>query len=183
MQQKVDLQKSNKPQNGTKEGSPGEGKRDLAGTAVDLLPLEKNNPDHVGMMYKVRTHSEVDKYLSGNPPNSFLDHVKYLHGVKENKRFYLISYATQLCGYCQATWGDDHVELGWALHPDYWGKGLGDSAIGSLLALVKPEALKKSILLFVRKDNSKAIHLYHKHGFKITREDVEKNEYVMEYFS
>ena len=34
---------------------------------INLKALDVNNPDEVGLMYKIRKHPKVDFYLSGNP--------------------------------------------------------------------------------------------------------------------
>ena len=143
---------------------------------VELIPLDLNNPDHVGCLFKVRTHPRVAEMMPGAPPCSFLDHVRYLYGVKD-KVFALIQVERQLCGYCQRTERKEERELGWALHPDYWGRGIGKAAVAQWVE----ESRGKPLMLTVQKNNPVALGLYQSRGFCITEE--RENSYVMYYQS
>lgn len=149
---------------------------------VKLISLDINNPDHVGLMFKVRTHPDVDKFLSGKPPQNFLEHVKYLYGVGAAKRFFIVVANDQLCGYCQITPRQDNTETGWALHPDWWGKKVGSQAVAQLVNIIKQDPILKNkpIVLVVKKDNPRAVKLYKNHRFSITRENAAGDEYLME---
>lgn len=148
---------------------------------LSLIHLDKSNPDHLAMMYSVRTHPEVDRYLRGSPPASFFDHVNYLRRVGPHKKFYLIQVETLLCGYCQLTVSEDQVEIGMALHPNHCSKGIGTRAMPLLLELAQQdeEMSHKSFILFVKKDNSRAIALYAKYDFKRIGNENEHGEYLM----
>lgn len=149
---------------------------------VKLIALDINNPDHIVLMYKVRTHPEVDKFLSGKPPQNFLEHVKYLYGVGTSKRFYVIAANNVLCGYCQLTPRQDNTETGWCLHPDWWGKKIGSQAVEQLVDIVKQDPIlkHKPVMLVVKTDNPRAVKLYKNHGFVITKENAAESEYIME---
>lgn len=146
-----------------------------------LIELDKNNADHLGIMYSVRTHPDVDRYLRGAPPARFEDHVNYLRRVGPHKKFYLVQIESLLSGYCQLTLSDNQVEIGMALHPDYCNKGIGSMALALLLARLQEdeETKNKSVILFVKKDNPRAIALYHKYGFQIIGNENEYGEYLM----
>lgn len=151
---------------------------------IKLVPLEQNNPDHLTLMYTVRTHPDVDKHLCGPPPANFSAHVRYLaEAVKNGKKlFFLICYEEHLCGYCHVTFQDEILELGWALHPDWWRKGIGKRSIALLIGHLQESGLSegKVLRLIVKKDNIHASSLYKKSGFVILRE-TENQEYLMQY--
>ncbi len=144
---------------------------------IELTPLDLNNAKHMGCMFNVRTHPSVCTFMPGSPPKNFLEHVQYLYNVK-NKVFFLIGNEEELFGYCQATFGLEEIELGWAIAPQYWGKGIGTEAVRQLIETVLPHG--KRIVLYVRKNNPRAIALYKKYNFKITEERESTEDYKME---
>lgn len=148
---------------------------------TNLIDLDKNNHDHLITMYSVRTHPDVDQYLRGTPPANFVDHVNYLCRVGSHKKFYLIEVDSLLGGYCQLTLTNDYVEVGMALHPDYCNKGIGTTAMSLLLSRVQqdPEVSAKPLILFVKKDNLRAIALYRKYGFQCVGNENEYGEFLM----
>lgn len=148
---------------------------------VRLIELDQNNQVHLNVMYSVRSNPDVDRYLRGCPPTNFDSHVSYLQNVGSLKKFYLIEVNTSLSGYCQLTVSDVQVEIGMALHPDYYSKGIGSVAMSKLLNLLQnnEEFKNKSLILFVKKDNLRAISLYTKYGFMRKGEENEHGEYLM----
>jgi len=144
-----------------------------------LVPLDQNNPDHVGWLYKVRTHPEVASHFFAPPPAKFIDHVQFLAKcmTTQERDFFIVYANDQMAGYCQIINHPDHLEVGFALHPDWQGKGIGSASVQLLLAHIKPSSSGKSITLIVKKDNARAIKLYEKYGFVITNE--KENELSM----
>lgn len=145
---------------------------------VELIPLDLNSPEHIGCLYHVRTHPSVSQYLLGAIPQNFLAHTEYLYKVK-NKDFFLLKLNDQLCGYCHRTHLEKEIELGWAIHPDHWGKGLGNASVADLVS--RTLSLSKPIVLCVQKNNPRALKLYQKHHFVIVEES--ENTYKMIYDS
>lgn len=148
---------------------------------VSLAALDKNNDAHLSIMYTVRTHPEVDRHLRGSPPANFDTHVNYLKKVGPHKRFYVVQFENALCGYCQLTLSDAHVEIGMALHPDFCNKGIGSKAMSQLLEILQGdvETSPKPVILYVKNDNPRAIALYQKHHFKCEGAVNEYGEYLM----
>ena len=68
------------------------------------------------------------------------------------------------------------AELGITVHDDYQNQGLGTIMINHLLEIAQKKKLKK-IYLRVDTNNSRAIHVYEKRGFKIEAK-LEKEDYV-----
>lgn len=145
---------------------------------VELVGLDLNNPDHVGCMYKVRTHPDVDRNLNAAPPKNLLEHTQYLYRVK-NKQFFIILADHVCCGYCQCSFSDEEIELGWAIHPDYWGRGVGSYAVQRLIDLMLP--YHKDLVLVVKKNNQRAIALYRKHHFSMVGSYQDDIQYKMKY--
>jgi RimJ/RimL family protein N-acetyltransferase len=143
-----------------------------------LLPLNKQNETHLQLMYEVRTHPAVASRLSGIPPADYKQHLHYLTNIT-NKTFFIIIADHIPCGYCQATTKQNEIELGWALHPTWWGKSIGSTAVKLLIDHAKKHYPSHSIYLTVKKDNPAAIHIYKKNGFIIQNTDSLHEEYIM----
>jgi ribosomal protein S18 acetylase RimI-like enzyme len=150
---------------------------------INLIELDTANQNHLITMYSVRTHSQVVPFLRGAPPPDFSSHVHYFRSLGPHKKFFLVQSESSLCGYCQLTFADTHVEIGMALHPDFCNQGIGSIALSQLLKVLfqNDKAQNKSIILFVKKDNFRAIALYSKSGFKRVGNENEYGEYLMEF--
>ncbi len=149
---------------------------------VELIAFDTKDESHVHTLYSVRTHPQVVPFLRGPPPPDFSRHVEYLRKLPSQKRFFVVRLGASLCGYCQLTYDPAHVEIGMALHPDFWDRGIGFQALSCLLEFLHSEkAPNRAILLFVKKSNLRAISLYKKHGFKQQGEENEQAEYLMSY--
>lgn len=148
---------------------------------ISLVELDRSQPAHLEIMYAVRSHPEVAKYLRGNPPATFDSHINYLQRVRGQKQFFVVMAGMDPCGYCQLTPTQDSIEIGMALHPDYSNKGIGSKALALLLMFVQKNdsAKKKPLILYVKKDNARAIALYNKFGFQTLSEN-EFNEFLMQ---
>lgn len=140
---------------------------------ITLIPLNHNNPDHVGWLYKVRTHPEVASHFFSPPPEKFIDHIQFLAKclATRERDFFIVYAGDQMSGYCQIIHRPDNLEVGFALHPDWQGKGIGSVSVQLLLDHIKSFSSGKSITLIVKKDNLRAIKLYEKCGFVIIHEN------------
>ena len=56
--------------------------------------------------------------------------------------------------------------IGLCIQKEFWNQGIGTLLMESLIKFAKEEAKSKIVSLAVRSDNSRAIHLYKKFGFK-----------------
>ncbi len=56
-------------------------------------------------------------------------------------------------------------EFGVSVLKEYWGLGIGNAMIVEMFEWAKVSKVVRKINLMVRSDNSKAVHLYEKHGF------------------
>jgi len=128
-------------------------------------------------MFLVRSHPAVSQFMPGSPPANFLQHTQYLYNVK-NKLFFIVYEEETPCGYAQCTFSGEEIELGWALHPDYWGKGIGTTAVQQLVDVIA--AHNKRIVLYVQKNNPRALAIYQKQGFSLLEKGTDEKQYKME---
>jgi RimJ/RimL family protein N-acetyltransferase len=128
---------------------------------MKLINVTKENMEFI---YRVRSHPEVDKYLLGAPPANLREHGKFM-GQNMGRFRILWDDIFGKIGYAQIRQLKPNMaEIGFCLHPDFQGKGFGVT----LVELTIKEAKKANdfIVLFVHEDNSRAIKLYNKLGFK-----------------
>jgi ribosomal protein S18 acetylase RimI-like enzyme len=145
------------------------------------LELRLLNPSDLGdllFMYEVRRCKDVASQLLGDPPKSLEEHEAYLKKSHLTTRhFYIICAELKRVGYCQATLDGKDVELGWAIHPDYQGKGYGKGAVNMLVDVYKSQ---KRLVLYVKATNKKAVSIYTQAGFESleTRKGIIKMIYT-----
>lgn len=152
---------------------------------VRLVRVNPENPLHVSFMWNVRTDPRVDEHLTGDPPDKFYKHAKYLYDKSGVKAFFIImNNKDEACGYCQIDLIGKEHEVGFALKPDFWGQGIGTEATKELVKWVKdwndkisnrigsngkpvndPRKSIPKLVLYVKEDNARAIKVYEKCGF------------------
>lgn len=141
---------------------------------VKLVRVEDNDANRISFIWEVRTNIEVDKFLNGEPPKSFTEHVNYLNSKRNEKAFFVIECDGEFCGYCQIdTVGEP--ECGWAILPQFWGKGIGGQSVEELASWCRGwnnaferngyETRWDNLILYVKEDNHRAIRVYEKNGF------------------
>jgi len=122
-------------------------------------------------LYKTRRHVEVDNMLSGKPPQSMEQHLSYISAVQNKTRWIYVAFLKKnesMVGYSQIyDLKKETVEIGFAIHPDYQGMGHGKSLILNTISKSKEKFSDKKIILYVLKNNHRAIHLYKGLGFVV----------------
>lgn len=100
-----------------------------------------------------------------NADNYPLSLRSFYYHIKHNPIF-VYQITDQIVGYCLWFTRPSHFRLySIGVLPDYRGQGIADQ----LLAYAFSELPNKAFRLEVRVDNPKAIQLYQKHGFRITK--------------
>jgi RimJ/RimL family protein N-acetyltransferase len=138
-----------------------------------LQELNLKHNDELRIIYEIRSNSEIDKWLVGDPPKSFEEHKKYIIN-RTNEKFYIInelaglfsnhSYTTKYVpiGYCSYIEFYDEIEIGLKIIPKWQNRGYGSEALQKLLEII---GFGRKIVLGVFENNERAIHLYKKFGF------------------
>lgn len=118
-------------------------------------------------------HHEIDKVigiwlLASASAHDFIDVSYWQENAQAMKETYIPSSETWVCK------ASDHEVVGFIslvdqwlasifVHPDMQRKGIG------ALLLEKAKQLRDELTLTVYEKNSRAVHFYHKHGFKTER--------------
>lgn len=102
--------------------------------------------------------------------------------IQEGKKEHIIGSAT-LSFYPQKIYSHK-ADLGITVHDEYQNLGLGTAMVNNLLEIAKKKELKK-VHLRVSSNNTRAIHVYEKCGFKMEarfeKERFQEGKYIDEY--
>jgi len=147
-----------------------------------MLNLAKSIPE-LHFLYKTRQHPDVDKMLSGDPPESMDQHMRYMDAVQDKTRWIYIASIRDdvknnefLVGYSHIyDVTEKTVTVGFTIHPEKQGNGYGKDLVIKTISKAKEKFPDKKLILSVLRNNSKAIHIYKKLGF------VEKNTAIEDF--
>jgi len=131
-----------------------------------------NYDEDYRFLYDTRTHPDIDKMLSGEPPQNYEQHLGYLDKVLNKTRWIYVALDDNIkIGYSQIyDVTDTHLEVGFAIHPNFQGKGYGKDLVIKTIEKAEEQFPNKKIVLYVKINNPKAIHIYEKFGFKKIKE-------------
>lgn len=135
------------------------------GETMDLR-LASDNEDLL-FLFNTRRHPEVDKMLTGSAPQDYTQHLNYISKVQGKTKWLFVAFSDANCvGYGQVyDVTDSHLEVGFVIHPDYQGKGFGKEIVKATIARALELFPNRKVVLYVRKDNDRAVHIYRKLGF------------------
>ena len=119
-------------------------------------------------LYTTRTHPDVDPMLTGRAPSDLSEHLRYISKVQEKSKWIFVSIVDDAAvGYSQIyDVTKNKLEVGFVIHPDYQGRGLGKQIVKITIEKSKDLFPNRSITLYVKEDNIKAIYIYQSFGFK-----------------
>jgi len=133
-----------------------------------FLQIDLRSPIDTGFLFNTRSHPDVCRYLLGQPPVSYSDHMKWLKSnVPEKRKIFILRVDGKLVGYCQAYDFIDKetVEVGFVVHPDFQRRGYGKIMTREIIAWLRRQMSDRKIILYVLVGNKRAISLYGKYGF------------------
>lgn len=137
----------------------------------ELLRFEQidlGNDTEVKFLFATRAHPEVSKFLLGKAPESYKEHESWLRqNVPSRRRMFLLSSGETYYGYCHAYdyLNKDTVEIGFVVYPSFQGRGYGHIMVKGLVDWLRENMSDRTIILYVKPGNDKAVSLYLKHGF------------------
>ena len=146
-----------------------------------ILKLAKEEDD-LRFLYNTRIHSKVAEMLNGNPPQSLEEHLNYINKVQEKDRWIYIAYNNDIrIGYGQIyNLTLSNVEVGFVIHPDFQGKGFGKELVLEIVNKTKKKFGDRTVYLYVKENNLKAIHIYKSLGFNEIMEFKKEDNIYME---
>ncbi len=158
------------------------------------LLLREVVPSDVNEVFVQRSHPEIRKYVQKPAAKNVDEASAFIEKIalqKNNKE--AIHWAITLSGQDKligsvCLWNinsrDQKAELGYSLHPDYFGKGIMNETLKAILAYGYTRMGLKMIDAYTRKNNLPSINLLERQGFKrnllfekehVSREELEYN--------
>ena len=138
---------------------------------ITLEPLDVWDKDMVVFVYRTRCHKEVSRCLFGLPPANLKAHWDWLvENVPSKRLMYILKCDGKPAGYCHAYNFENnhgHIEVGFAIHPDFQGQGLAHVMVEKLVERISKIMPDRCVQLYVQADNHRAVSLYQKHGFEM----------------
>ncbi len=131
------------------------------------LRLAKDKEDLI-FLYNTRRDESISKMLTGSPPEDYESHIKYIDRVQEKIRWIFIAFnEKERVGYCQIyDVCEKKLEVGFVVSSKFQGNGYGKKIVKETILKAKELFPERKIVLYVKKNNVKAIHIYKKQGFK-----------------
>ena len=145
---------------------------------VSSLFLNIAKSEHeIQFLYQTRKNPEIDSMLSGDPPENMSQHKDFISKVQGKTRWIYVAKVRNIIkgnqvepivGYSQVySVTDMTVEIGFAVHPKYQGQGHGKDLVLKTISKAENMFPDKTVILYVLRNNKKAIHIYEKLGFTI----------------
>lgn len=127
-----------------------------------------SSPEDILFLYNSRTNPEVSAMLTGQPPATFEQHLSFFEKNQNKSRYIYIAFCGEdRVGYSQIyAITNSQLEVGFVVHPSFQGKGYGKDLVLRTIEKARSLYPNKEIVLYVKSDNSKAVHIYQNMGFR-----------------
>lgn len=153
------------------EGETGDGK------AVELVPLDPENEEHVGVWARIRNEPTVRAtapYGSPTPPSRAREEIEARH--EAGKTVCAMRADDTVVGWGGVSIHDDRARVakpGGHVLPEYQGNGYGTALLRLVTAYAFDELNAKVVRGETQANNDVALHIFEELGF--TREGVKRN--------
>lgn len=140
---------------------------------MELIDFDIKKYGHIFCMYCTRKDPKVSANLFGNPPNSIYEHRKWLYSQEGKRKIFIIRAFETYVGYCHIyNITINKLEVGWAIHPLFHGKGIGRFSVRELLKKCNELYPNHDVELFVKSSNFPAIKIYEDNGFYVMESTI-----------
>ncbi len=143
---------------------------------TDRLILRKMLVSDYRDMYDYSVRPETSKYLLWSPhesPRFSKKYLAYVQGEYREGRFYDFALEDQktgkmigTCGFTSFDLENNAAEVGYVLHPDYWGKGLAPEALKRLMRFGFSELRLHRLVARIMEENTASKRVAEKCGFR-----------------
>lgn len=138
------------------------------------LTLRKLSPRDAADMFDYAKREDVTRYLTWNPHPDVAyskEYLEYLQGRYAGGMFYdwgILDKASGkmigTCGFTAFNCTHDKAEVGYVIHPDYWGKGLAAEALAKVIEFGFRELRLHRIEAKFMKENARSLRVMEKVG-------------------
>lgn len=144
----------------------------MLATKVDLsseFKFIKAEKEHWSIVFDIRNHPEIRKYLVNKTEINIDDHKKYYNAYLKNDYYiiWLLVYDNKFIGYSDIKVNKDkkNIEFGFKILPEFHGIKAGSYSINNMINRYKYLFEDYDVILTVYSDNIRAIKAYEKYGF------------------
>lgn len=141
---------------------------------TERLTLRKLTPRDAQDMFDYAHRADVTRYLTWSPHPDVRysrEYLEYLQGRYAGGMYYdwgVIDRSTGkmigTCGFTSFNCTHDKAEIGYVLHPDYWGKGLAAEAVKKILDFGFEKLRLHRIEAKFMKENDRSLRVMEKVG-------------------
>lgn len=141
---------------------------------TERLTLRKLTPRDAQDMFDYAHRADVTRYLTWSPHPDVCysrEYLEYLQGRYAGGMYYdwgVIDRSTGkmigTCGFTSFNCTHDKAEIGYVLHPDYWGKGLAAEAVKKILDFGFEKLRLHRIEAKFMKENARSLRVMEKVG-------------------
>lgn len=141
---------------------------------TERLTLRKLTPRDAQDMFDYAHRADVTRYLTWSPHPDVRysrEYLEYLQGRYAGGMYYdwgVIDRSTGkmigTCGFTSFNCTHDKAEIGYVLHPDYWGKGLAAEAVKKILDFGFEKLRLHRIEAKFMKENARSLRVMEKVG-------------------
>jgi RimJ/RimL family protein N-acetyltransferase len=148
---------------------------------TERLIIRQFTPEDLPALIKSRTDPRVSKYLGG-------EQMQNPEALKTRLDFYIGCYETHGFGTCAMIWKEsgeligasglqplensEHIEVGYSLSYDFWGKGLATECAKAWLEFGFNNAGLDRIVAVAQPENKASRHVMEKLGMKFEKNEV-----------
>lgn len=152
---------------------------------TERLHLKNIGSDDREFIYKQFTNDDVNKYLYDEEPLNDIngaDKIISFYNEPEPRnqhRWILVRKADgekmATCGFHCWDRANNYCELGYDMHPDFWGNGYMTEAVTAIIAFAKSQMSVKKIDAHIYIDNVKSENVAKRQGFVLSGEKINYN--------
>ena len=147
------------------------------------LTMRKILPSDCADMYDYSHRPETSRYLLWSPHANLRytkKYISFLQGAYRNETFYDFALVDKesgkmigTCGFTSFDLQNNSAEIGYVLHPDFWGKGLAKEAVMRLMTFGFAELRLHRLTAKIMTENSASKRVAEKCGMRHEATHVE----------
>ena len=133
---------------------------------IQLINFINLNDEDKRIVLNFRNHPDIRKWMYNKDKISLQEHLEFIKNLKNDKTrlYFLVKDQENIMGIIDYKLIDDYAQIGLYKNPSL--RGVGALLMNTLLQYGFETLGLKRLVLFVFADNSVAIRLYKKFGFK-----------------
>jgi len=146
------------------------------------ITLRKSDSTDIKFLWELRCQPEVFKYLRTPEPVEWESHVKWAKNVlagDTNKELSIIERDGERVGQIRFDYEEEQAEVGISLKEEFWGQGIGSSALELAIKQAQKNEKLTTLLAEVHINNLGSQRLFKKFGFELKEQKNDWLDYTL----